>query len=73
MFDKLRRYDKLTLIGHYDSYVTSDQIPQITPTTIRRSTTITAATMSLNFLYLFLSVGAKEPCGKYGGGVYVAI
>jgi hypothetical protein len=28
---------------------------------------------SLNFLYLFLSGGDRELCGKYGGGVYVAM
>jgi len=33
----------------------------------------TSAIMSLNFRYRFLSGGASELCGKYGGGVYVAI
>ncbi len=33
----------------------------------------TANIASLNFLYRFLSGGASELWGKYGGGVYVAI
>jgi len=33
----------------------------------------TSAIMSLNFRYRFLSGGASELWGKYGGGVYVAI
>ena len=49
------------------------QIPQLIPPNNRSSRIATATTISLNFLYRFLSGGANELWGKYGGGVYVAI
>lgn len=43
------------------------------PPSKSRTNTAAPATINLNFLYLFLSGGASELWGKYGGGVYVAI
>ena len=48
-------------------------MPTIAPPSNTTSKMIKLTTASLNFVYRPLSGGANEPCGKYGGGVYVAI
>jgi hypothetical protein len=58
---------------YYDAELTNHHIPQPKPASNSSKSTITPNTATLNFLYRFLSGGASEPCGKYGGGVYVAI
>ena len=59
--------------ANYKAALSKCQTPQAIPPNKRTRKTATAATMSLNFLYRFLSGGASELWGKYGGGVYVAI
>jgi hypothetical protein len=49
------------------------QTPQAIPPSNKTRKTPRAKTTNLNFRYRFLSGGASELCGKYGGGVYVAI
>jgi len=57
----------------YAKFLTRNQIPIPAPASSNRTTKQTRATINLNLRYRFLSGGARELCGKYGGGVYVAI
>jgi hypothetical protein len=54
---------------HLNKYQTPNPAPASSAITTRLKSTMT----SLNLRYRFLSGGANELCGKYGGGVYVAI
>src|SRR5688572_26130631 len=54
---------------HFIKYQIPKPAAPITATKTKLNNTIT----SLNFRYRCLSGGANELCGKYGGGVYVAM
>ena len=49
------------------------QTPYPAAPTMAARTTLSNTMTSLNFRYLCLSGGDRELCGKYGGGVYVAM
>jgi hypothetical protein len=57
----------------YISLLIKYHTPYPTPATTPTSSTATAIITNLNFLYRLLSGGANDACGKYGGGVWVAI
>ena len=63
----------LLLGGSAYNHATSFQTPYPIPANTTINPMITSATINLNLRYRFLSGGASELCGKYGGGVYVAM
>ena len=57
----------------YRIHLIKYQIPNPAPAINASKTKLKSTMTSLNLRYRFLSAGANELCGKYGGGVYVAI
>jgi len=57
----------------YNNRVIKYHTPYPTAPTTPRMATARSVINNLNLRYRLLSGGAREPCGKYGGGVYVAI